>query len=174
MTKYAKYISNTQIEFPPKNKGSILNYDKDYELLIDDGYKVFIEAQKEIGKSYKLTYEDTGTQIIETATEIPQPDPAVIREQQFNKDFFQTTLGYIRRKVTMDNGDTKDFLSDLLPSIAIAVNLGQSVNVLAYDKPEDFSHEITDWTVYQHAEAATTQFIQECFAQLQNDFIPVN
>lgn len=77
MTKYAKLISETQIEFPPKNKGSIINYNLDYEQLVIDGYKEFIEAQKEIGKSYTITYTETSTQIIENAVEII-PDPAIV------------------------------------------------------------------------------------------------
>ena len=174
MTKYAKLISETQIQFPPKNKGDIINYNLDIPQLIADGYKEFIEAEKEIDKVYTIKYRETETQILEIATEIPQPDPAEQREAQFNRDFFNTSLGYIRRNVTMSEGDNKDFLSDLLPSIAIAVNLGSDVTILAYDKPENFEEEITDWTQYQHAEIATPQFINECFIQLQNDFLPIN
>ena len=33
------------------------------------------------------------------------------REEEFNKEFFLTSLGYIRRKVTMKTGEVKDFLS---------------------------------------------------------------
>lgn len=173
MTKYAKYISETQIEFPPKNKGSISNFDHNVEAMLADGYKEFIEAEKEIGKAYTITYVDEGVQILEIAVEIPQPDPAVVREEQFNRDFFQTSLGYIRRNVTMADGSQKDFLSDLLPTIALAVSTGTQVNVIAYDKP-DFSEEIADWTQYQHIETVTAQFIQECFLQTQNDFKPIN
>lgn len=92
------------------------------------------------------------------------------REEQFNKDFFSTSLGYIRREVTMANGDSKDFLSDLLPTIAMGIQLGQPVKIIAYNKPDDFSEEITDWTKYQHNELVTPQFVQECLVQLQNDF----
>ena len=174
MTKYAKFINETTIEYPPKNKGDITNYDTNVELLTEDGYKELIEAEKEIGKAYNITYEDLGNAIKEIATEIPQPDPAIIREEQFNRDFFQTSLGWIRRKPTMADGTQKDFLSDLFPTMAFNASLGATVNVLAYTKPNDFSEEITDWTQYQHWEVITNQFIQECSLQLQNDFIPIN
>ena len=173
MTTYAKYINETTIEFPPKNKGDIINYNLDVETLIMDGYKEFIKAETEIGKSYTFTYAETETQIIETATEIPQPDPAEQREEQFNRDFFNTSLGYIRRSVQMATGERKDFLSDLLPTIVMATNNGTTVNIIAYDEP-DFSEEVEDWTQYQHTEQVTAQFIQECFLQLQNDFLPIN
>ena len=173
MTKYVKLISETQIEYPPKNKGSIINYDIDIPQLIFDGYKELIEAQKEEGKAYTITYTESENKIIENAVEIPQPTPAEQREEQFNRDFFHTSLGYIRRSVQMANGEHKDFLSDLLPTIVLAVNGGTSVSVIAYDEP-DFTQEITDWTIYQNTEAVTAQFIQECFLQLQNDFLPIN
>lgn len=117
---------------------------------------------------------------IETIT-VPYPviDPeyeekqAAKREAEFNAEFFQTSLGYIRRAVNMANGTKKDFLSDLLPAISMSVQTGQAVNIIAYDKP-DFTEEITDWTQYQHIKQATPQFIQECFLTLSNDFLPIN
>lgn len=94
------------------------------------------------------------------------------REDAFNKQFFNTSLGYIRRNVTMANGATRDFLSDLLPTIAMGIQLNQPVTVICYDKP-DFTEEVTDWVKYQHVENATAQFVQECFMQLSNDFTGV-
>lgn len=98
---------------------------------------------------------------------------AVQREVEFNKSFFNTSLGYIRRSVTMADGSKKDFLSDLLPVISMGVSQGQTVNILTYDKPP-FDEDIEDWTEYQHQAVVTPQFIQECFLQLSNDFLPIN
>ena len=94
------------------------------------------------------------------------------REEQFNKDFFKTSLGYVRRKVSMATGETKDFLSDLLPTISMGVQMGQPVTIITYNKP-DFTQKITDWTVFQNEQTVTAKFIQECFLQLSNDFKPV-
>lgn len=80
MTQYAKFISNTEIEFPPKNKGNIINYNLDYEKLIEDGYKEFIPAEKEIGKAYTITYVEIDNQIKEIAVEIV-PDPAEVLKE---------------------------------------------------------------------------------------------
>lgn len=86
MTKYAKYISETRIEFPPKNKGDIINYDRDYDQLIKDGYKEFIEAEKEIGKSYNITYKELTRFIKEIATEIiPDPEEVLRQAKQSKK-----------------------------------------------------------------------------------------
>ena len=45
--KFAKLI-NGNISFPPKNKGSVLNYDRAEELLRADGYKEYYE-ESELG-----------------------------------------------------------------------------------------------------------------------------
>lgn len=94
-----------------------------------------------------------------------------LRQSEFLKEFFLTSLGYIRRSVSMADGGKKDFLSDLLPVISMGVQAGQEVKVIAYTMP-DFTEEVTDWTQYQHVETVTPQFVQECFLQLSNDFLP--
>lgn len=95
------------------------------------------------------------------------------REDTFNQQFFNTSLGYIRRKVSMATGEIKDFLSDLLPTISMGIQMGQPVQIIAYDKP-DFTQEITDWAALQNVQTVTAGFVQECFMQLSNDFKPVN
>ena len=94
------------------------------------------------------------------------------RIDEFNASFFNTSLGYIRRSVNMKDGTHKDFLSDLLPTISMAVNMGQEVKVIAYDMP-DFEN-LKPIEEYQHSETVTAQFIQECFMQLSADFGVVN
>ena len=79
-TKYAKLINETTIQFPPKNKGAIINYDINIPLLTQDGYKEFVPAETEIGKSYTIAYQETDNQIIEIATEII-PDPIEVLNQ---------------------------------------------------------------------------------------------
>lgn len=91
------------------------------------------------------------------------------RKEEFAKEFFLTSLGYIRRTVTMQDGSRKDFLCDLLPTISMGVNSGLTVNIIAYSEP-DFTKDVTDWTEYQHTEAATLQFVQECMLRLSQDF----
>lgn len=102
-----------------------------------------------------------------------EDEQAERREAEFNKSFFLTSLGYVRRSVTMADGSHKDFLSDLLPVISMGVQSGLPVNILTYDKPP-FDEDVTDWTEYQHQVVVTAQFIQECFLQLSNDFLPIN
>ena len=72
----------------------------------------------------------------------------------------------------MATGEIKDFLSDLLPTISMGVQMGQPVTIITYNKP-DFTQEITDWTVFQNEQTVTAEFVQECFLQFSNDFKPV-
>lgn len=94
------------------------------------------------------------------------------RKEVFTKDFFQTSLGYVRRKVSMATGETKDFLSDLLPTISMGVQMGQPVSIITYKEP-DFTTDEIDWVALQEVKTVSAQFVQECFMQLSNDFKPV-
>ena len=97
------------------------------------------------------------------------------KQTRFNKEFFNTSLGYIRRKVNMSTGETKDFLSDLLPVISIGIQSGQTIPVITYSLP-DFTQDLT--TEYletlQTVKNVTSEFVQECFLQLSNDFVPMS
>lgn len=105
-------------------------------------------------------------------TEEYERDQAKEKEEQFNKDFFKTSLGYIRRSVNMATGETKDFLSDLLPTISMGVQFGQQVPILTYKQP-DFTKEFTlEYMVsLQEPKIVTSEFIQECAMQVSNDFL---
>lgn len=98
-----------------------------------------------------------------------EQEQAEKRQSDFETEFFNTSLGWIRRQVNMKDGSTKDFLSDLLPAISMALNSGVATPIITYKTP-DFTHDITDWTIYQEIKQVTPQFIQECFNQLSADF----
>lgn len=62
---YAKLINN-KVEFAPKNKGAILNYNQNKEMLLADGYREFIKAEPEFGHlKYHIEYNITDTQLQE-------------------------------------------------------------------------------------------------------------
>ncbi len=98
-----------------------------------------------------------------------EQEKAQKRQVKFETEFFNTSLGWIRRRVTMKDGSTKDFLSDLLPSIMEGLRLGIAPNIITYREP-DFTQEVTDWTVYQVKKEATQQFVQDCLLQISEDF----
>lgn len=93
--------------------------------------------------------------------------------KDFEKNFFNTSLGWIRRIITNADGSHANFLYDILPAITTAVSQGLSYPIIAYDEP-DFTEEVIDWREYQKFVNATPQFIQECLQQIGNDFKPIN
>ena len=66
----------------------------------------------------------------------PQINPNYEKEvedanrQKFEREFFETSIGWIRRSVKMKDGSTKDFLSDLLMQIKAGIELGQDVKII--------------------------------------------
>lgn len=126
-----------------------------------------------VKENYPTYYALEANEILADGEVIIDPDYEVEqeakRQEQFNKDFFLTSLGYIRRKVTMKTGETKDFLSDLLPVISMGVNSGQAVTIIAYKEP-DFTTDVVDWESLQEEKTVTAEFISECFARLSSDF----
>ena len=116
MTYYAIY--NKTNETLSKAQVKCLNHDC-----------VNIEVSKDVYDNLdRYIYQDG--QIVENPNyEFEQAEQ---RKAQFNKDFFNTSLGYVRRKVSMATGETKDFLSDLLPTISMGVQLGQPVQIITY------------------------------------------
>lgn len=100
-----------------------------------------------------------------------EQEQAKTREKQFNNEFFQTSLGWIRRKVNMQDGSTKDFLADLLLPIKAGLELGQKVVIITYRTPNftiDYDEEYI--ISLQEKKEATAEFIQECLMQTVADF----
>jgi len=93
------------------------------------------------------------------------------RQNQFEKEFFNTSIGWIRRQVTMKDGSKKDFLADLLLSVKAGMELGQEVKIITYKTP-DFSNEPTSEYIesLQEIKNATSEFIRECLFQTVKDF----
>lgn len=94
-------------------------------------------------------------------TEEYREKQAQARELAFNEEFFNTSLGYIRRKVTMKDGSTKDFLTDILPLLQV------DVPIISYDKP-DFT--VDEMPKQNTDKLVTEEFINECKQQVLKDF----
>ena len=92
-------------------------------------------------------------------------------KEKFEHEFFETSLGWIRRKVSMKDGSVKDFLADLLLPIKAGMELGQNVEIITYKTP-DFSKDLDSeyMKTLQELKYANPQFIQECLFQTVKDF----
>lgn len=79
---------------------------------------------------------------------------------ELKKEFFQSSLGYIRRKVTMADGSIKDFLTDIVPLLQVGINI--------------ITYSFTDGEITQNTNIQVTEdFISECKQQLFYDFYGV-
>ena len=92
-------------------------------------------------------------------------------KDEFEREFFETSLGWIRRKVTMKNGSVKDFLADLLLPVKAGMEMGQAVEIITYRTP-DFSQNMNKeyMKTLQETKCATEQFVRECLFQTVKDF----
>lgn len=81
------------------------------------------------------------------------------RKELFEKEFFNTSLGWVSRKVHMQAGEIWDFLKD----IAKPELLGKTI--ITYTPNEDYTN------LEQHRDVLVTeQFLQECANQIHKDF----
>lgn len=112
-------------------------------------------------------------------TDLVVVDPAyeeaqiAIREEGFKKEFFKTSLGWIRRKPTLADGTQDDFLNNDLPLFAIALQSNTPVVLpVAYNLP-DFTNELTDAYMISLQilnQPVTPQFIADCLQVKLKDF----
>ena len=161
MTIYAK-LNDGVPKFAPvnyiANGTTYLNFNLDVELMTEYGFKLLIEAEKP-DYPYIVSYEETAEEIREVITRDTEREAAIAAEHQaaLQRQFFNTSLGYIKRTVTMQDGSTKDFLCDILPLLEVGVP------ILIY------SASGVQSKVY-----VTQEFISECKNQLLIDFYGVN
>jgi hypothetical protein len=87
--QYAKYIDNLTIDFPPKNKDKILNYDINYEKLIEDGYKEYIEAEppSSTNRHFHYEYEETDNNILQVIAYDETQEEADARDLKNTKEY---------------------------------------------------------------------------------------
>lgn len=91
------------------------------------------------------------------------------RRAYWAREFFQTSLGWVRKRATMKNGEVDNFLTDDLPLLAIGLGQGAQAKVIVYATP-DFTQDI-DILALQSYVDVTPQFIGECLLEKQNEFI---
>lgn len=137
MIKYAKVINNVS-GLCETAEGSNIDF-----------YKSIGMTQLDVEQSEK----DNNWYLASKCPHYTPEEKAQQREADFNKQFFSTSLGYIRRTVTMKDGTKKSFLTDILPMLV------EGVPVLVYTRELEQSKVLV-----------TTEFINECKQQLLKDF----
>lgn len=138
--------------------GMIIDGNIDYDERIQ---KIYVSDE-----IYNLWKEDNRKVIYQNGEIIENPNYEEEKRQEYEQmwlsDFFQTSLGWIRRKVMVQaTGETRDFLYDMKPNLTV----GDAI--ITYDKP-DF---VTQFEPIQHRDKIVTeQFLQDCRIQIALDF----
>lgn len=84
-----------------------------------------------------------------------------LKREEFERQFFNTSLGWIKRKVYIQKtGETKDFLTDIKPNLIPNV-----AKIITYQPNEDYSDVVQTKGVL-----VTDEFLNECSLQLNKDF----
>ena len=120
-------------------------YTEEVPIYDEEGNIIGYKEETVIPKVQK-SHTETRTKIVEKLE--LQEDPNL-----FDRLFFETSLGFVKRDVTMLNNKHKDFLSD------VALGLKEGIPVLTYDRE-----------LNQTVKLATAQFIKECEDQFKKDF----
>ena len=137
------------IEVPIYNEeGEIIGYESKE---VDDYTKpIMIEVVDPVtGEKVwvQKSHQEVRTEIVEYLDIVDNPE-------NFERCFFNTSLGYVKRKAFVKGtGEFKDFLSDMLAGMVV----GQPI--LVYDRELNQSQAIV-----------TEEFKQECAAQYNRDF----
>lgn len=112
--RYAKII-NGNLEYAPKNKGAVSNFDQDVTAMMSDGYMPVIPAVRpDDGQEYRLSYEQTGSQIREVWTLLPPPEPVTLPLAQ-QVDVLETQTGLtraVRELVLTENSGSSQYVKD--------------------------------------------------------------
>lgn len=140
------------IQVPIYNdEGEIIGYE-DKE--VDDLTKPIMieEIDPETGETILVHKHHT-----EYKTEIVERLEIIDNPENFERCFFKTSLGFVKREVTMADGSHKDFISDMV------AGLKAGTPILTYDRE-----------LNQYQKFVTNEFIAECIEQAKKDFYNKN
>ena len=107
-----------------------------------------IKNERKLG--YKIKTTDTALE----AWAYTEEEKEEQRQERFRKEFFNTSLGWVSRKVHMQDGSIKDFLTDILPL------LQENVPIITYNIDGTQNKDVM----------VTEQFLGECKQQVLIDF----
>lgn len=114
---YAKLIDGN-LEFAPQNKGSIINYNTNIELMKADGYKLFVEAERPItNRRYHIEYNETEDEIQEVVvydeTQEEADEREAIEEHERIQALFMTRSDFFDGTIKAFGADSDELLTSI-------------------------------------------------------------
>ena len=141
---YAKLIDGN-LEFAPQNKGSIINYNANVELMVADGYKLFVKAPRPVtNRKYHIEYTETSDKIKEVIKYDETQEEAEERERQQEKnrinslsmtrsDFFDSTI----KAWGADSEDLLPIVENILGTLPIS-SMDKKIAINNYNNALNF------------------------------------
>lgn len=109
-----------------------------------------IEITQDVYDNLERYMYDNGAIVLNPNYEKEQEEK---RLEEFKKNYFETSLGWVSRKVHMTDGSLRDFLFDILPALPI----GETIITYNLDSTQNFVQ-------------INEQFLNECKTQIKKDF----
>jgi len=151
-----------------ENNGKILGVYQENITVPDPFLLISEEKNNEMSEDHEHIYfVESGELVAKSKLEVEQ-------KEYWYKNFFNTSLGWIRREPTLADGTKDNFLNNDLPLFAFAILAGKTAFLpIAYELP-DFSKELTTEyleTLQVKNQAITPEFITECTNVKMSDFL---
>lgn len=110
--KYAKLV-NGALQYAPRNKGSVSNYNQDVTAMLADGYLLVEEtAYPKDGNNYSANYAEAEGKIVQswTLVPIPEPVPPTIEQRVVTLEVVTGLTRAVRELVLVENSGASDYV----------------------------------------------------------------
>lgn len=123
--KYAKLV-NGALQYAPRNKGSVSNYNQDVTAMLADGYLPVEETEyPKDGNNYSASYAEAEGKIVQSWTLVPTPEPVppTIEQQVATLEAVTGLTRAVRELVLADNSGVSDYVRAKAQEIESLANL---------------------------------------------------
>ena len=110
--KYAKLV-NGALQYAPRNKGSVSNYNQDVTAMLADGYLPVEETEyPKDGNNYSVNYAEAEGKIVQSWMLVPTPEPVppTIEQQVATLEAVTGLTRAVRELVLADNSGVSDYV----------------------------------------------------------------
>lgn len=123
--KYAKLV-NGALQYAPRNKGSVSNYNQDVTAMLADGYLPVEETEyPKDGNNYSVNYAEAEGKIVQSWMLVPTPEPVppTIEQQVATLEAVTGLTRAVRELVLAENSGVSDYVRAKAQEIESLANL---------------------------------------------------
>ena len=173
--RYVKLIDN-KIEYAPKNKGSILNYDLDIEQMLADGYKPFVEIERpQTNRFYHIEYSETDTQISEVLVydeTQEEADEREVHEEDVKVANLSMRRGDVFEALILARGITKAQIRTMIEQAELD-EITKALYLNRFDEALEFYRKFPLFDLLGQALGVTSEQLDNFFITKNYEFLKV-